>query len=51
MDETTEGPEAQWRLAVLLDDVEMRIVHAPPHLARLFDDRIDALRERVLKQR
>ena len=49
LDEERQGPEAQWRLAVLLDDVQVRIVHAPAHLARLLDHRVHPLRERVVE--
>ena len=51
LDEAGQGPEAQWRLPVLLDDVQMRPVQSSAHLARLLDDRVDALRERVVEQR
>ena len=49
LDEAAEGPEAERRLAVLLDDVQVRVVHAPAHLARLLDHRVHPLRERVVE--
>ena len=47
LDEAAEGPEPQRRLAVLLDDVQVRIVRPAARLADLLDDRVDALREGV----
>lgn len=49
LDETAEGPEPEWRLAVLLDDVQVRVVHAAPHLARFLDHRVQPLREWVVE--
>ena len=50
LDETAEGPKTQWRLAVLLDDVEVRVVDTPAHLARLLDHGVHSLREWVVEQ-
>ena len=47
LDEAAEGPEPQRRLAVLLDDVQVRIVRPAARLADLLDDSVDALREGV----
>ena len=49
LDEAAEGPEPQRRLAVLLDDVQMWVVRPATHLARLLDDRVDALRKGVVE--
>ena len=49
LNETAEGPEAERWLAVLLDHIQMGVVDTPPHLARLLDDGVDSLRERVVE--
>jgi hypothetical protein len=49
--ETREGPQLECRLAVLLNDVQVRVVHAAPALPRLLDDRAHALCEVVLDRR
>lgn len=50
LDEHAQCPQTKRRLAVLLDDVQVREVHAAAQLADLLDDRVDALREGVLQR-
>lgn len=49
LNEAAKGPQPQWRLAVLLDNVEVRVVDTAAHLPDLLHDRVDALREGVLE--
>ena len=50
LNESAKCPQAQWWLPIFLDDVDMRVIRPTAHLARLGDDGIDPLRERIFEE-